>query len=228
MPSNTGDGYQMAMAVGAKDMLPESPEFMDNYIQALPTNRLTKMAPETMIAGGGPVIWVNQDGRRFVNENVSSYNMLYQHMPMKAMKSAYVIFNQRIWDNFAKIAMLKKPDPDKILSNAVSKNRGHSLYKEDSIEKLARDMNIPVNTLVKTVQDYNKFCHQGRDEEFNKEKKCLVPIEKGPYYIGWLDNSNLVGLGGIGENNKFEVIDNNFDPIPGLLRSWCRFDHAIS
>lgn len=216
MPSNTGDGYQMAMAVGAKDMLPESPEFMDNYIQALPTNRLTKMAPETMIAGGGPVIWVNQDGRRFVNENVSSYNMLYQHMPMKAMKSAYVIFNQRIWDNFAKIAMLKKPDPDKILSNAVSKNRGHSLYKEDSIEKLARDMNIPVNTLVKTVQDYNKFCHQGRDEEFNKEKKCLVPIEKGPYYIGRLDNSNLVGLGGIGENNKFEVIDNNFDPIPGL------------
>lgn len=36
MPSNTGDGYQMAMSVGAKDMLKESPEFMMNYIQAFP------------------------------------------------------------------------------------------------------------------------------------------------------------------------------------------------
>ena len=72
MPSNTGDGYQMAMSVGAKDMLQESPEFMDNYIQALPTNRLTKMASETMIAEGGPVIWVNQNGRRIVNENITS------------------------------------------------------------------------------------------------------------------------------------------------------------
>lgn len=32
MPSNTGDGYQMAMSLGAKDMLLESPEFMMNYI----------------------------------------------------------------------------------------------------------------------------------------------------------------------------------------------------
>lgn len=216
MPSNTGDGYQMAMSVGAKDMLQESPEFMDNYIQALPTNRLTKMAPETMIAGGGPVIWVNQNGRRIANENITSYNMLYQHMPIKATRNTYVVFNKKIWDQFAKIALLKKPDPDEILANAVKKNRGNSLYEENSIETLAKDVGIPEDTLVKTVSDYNDFCHEGRDREFNKEKADLVPIEDGPYYIGRLDNSNLVGLGGIGENNKFEVIDENFNTIPGL------------
>ena len=216
MPSNTGDGYQMAMSVGAKDMLQESPEFMDNYIQALPTNRLTKMAPETMIAGGGPVIWVNQNGRRIANENITSYNMLYQHMPIKATRNTYVIFNKEIWDQFAKVALLKKPDPDEILANAVKKNRGNSLYEENSIEALAKDVGIPEDTLIKTVSDYNDFCHEGRDREFNKEKAGLVPIEDGPYYIGRLDNSNLVGLGGIGENNKFEVIDENFNTIPGL------------
>ena len=216
MPSNTGDGYQMAMSVGAKDMLQESPEFMDNYIQALPTNRLTKMAPETMIAGGGPVIWVNQNGRRIANENITSYNMLYQHMPIKATRNTYVIFNKEIWDQFAKVALLKKPDPDEILANAVKKNRGNSLYEENSIEALAKDVGIPEDTLIKTVSDYNDFCHEGRDREFNKEKADLVPIEDGPYYIGRLDNSNLVGLGGIGENNKFEVIDENFNTIPGL------------
>lgn len=216
MPSNTGDGYQMAMSVGAKDMLQESPEFMDNYIQALPTNRLTKMAPETMIAGGGPVIWVNQNGRRIANENITSYNMLYQHMPIKATKNTYVVFNKKIWDQFAKIALLKKPAPDEILADAVKKNRGNSLYEENSIEALAKDVGIPEDTLVKTVSDYNDFCHEGRDREFNKEKADLVPIEDGPYYIGRLDNSNLVGLGGIGENNKFEVVDENFNVIPGL------------
>lgn len=216
MPSNTGDGYQMAMSVGAKDMLQESPEFMDNYIQALPTNRLTKMAPETMIAGGGPVIWVNQNGRRIANENITSYNMLYQHMPIKATKNTYVVFNKKIWDQFAKIALLKKPAPDEILADAVKKNRGNSLYEENSIEALAKDVGIPEDTLVKTVSDYNDFCHEGRDREFNKEKADLVPIEDGPYYIGRLDNSNLVGLGGIGENNNFEVVDENFNVIPGL------------
>lgn len=216
MPSNTGDGYQMAMSVGAKDMLQESPEFMDNYIQALPTNRLTKMAPETMIAGGGPVIWVNQNGRRIANENITSYNMLYQHMPIKATKNTYVVFNKKIWDQFAKIALLKKPAPDEILADAVKKNRGNSLYEENSIEALAKDVGIPEDTLVKTVSDYNDFCHEGRDREFNKEKADLVPIEDGPYYISRLDNSNLVGLGGIGENNNFEVVDENFNVIPGL------------
>lgn len=216
MPSNTGDGYQMAISVGAKDMLQESPEFMDNYIQALPTNRLTKMAPETMIAGGGPVIWVNQNGRRIANENITSYNMLYQHMPIKATKNTYVVFNKKIWDQFAKIALLKKPAPDEILADAVKKNRGNSLYEENSIEALAKDVGIPEDTLVKTVSDYNDFCHEGRDREFNKEKADLVPIEDGPYYIGRLDNSNLVGLGGIGENNNFEVVDENFNVIPGL------------
>lgn len=169
MPSNTGDGYQMAMSVGAKDMLQESPEFMDNYIQALPTNRLTKMAPETMIAGGGPVIWVNQNGRRIANENITSYNMLYQHMPIKATKNTYVVFNKKIWDQFAKITLLKKPAPDEILADAVKKNRGNSLYEENSIEALAKDVGIPEDTLVKTVSDYNDFCHEGRDREFNKE-----------------------------------------------------------
>ncbi|WP_103660657.1 FAD-dependent oxidoreductase [Lactobacillus sp. HT06-2] len=216
MPSNTGDGYQMARAVGAKDMLLESPEFMDNYIQALPTNRLTKMAPETMIAGGGPEIWVNQNGRRIANENISSYNMLYQHMPIKSTQVTYTIFNKEIWDQCAKVALLKEPDPDEILENAVKKNRGNSLYKADTIEGLAKAVNIPADTLVETVQRYNEFCHNSRDEEFNKEKQCLVPIEKGPFYIGRLDNSNLVGLGGIGENNNFEVIDEDFNTIPGL------------
>lgn len=216
MPSNTGDGYQMAMSVKAQDMLDESPEFMDNYIQALPTNRLTKMAPETMIAGGGPVIWVNQAGRRIANENISSYNMLYQHMPIKATKATYVIFNKKIWDKCAEIALLKNPDPDEILENAVKNNRGNSLFKADNIADLAKDVGIPEETLIETVKKYNEFCQNGLDKEFNKEAMSLVPIDEGPYYIGRLDNSNLVGLGGIGENNKFEVIDDNFDAIKGL------------
>lgn len=140
----------------------ESLEFMDNYIQALPTNRLTKMAPETLIADGGPVIWANQNGRRIANENISKYNMLYQHMPIKSTQVTYTIFNKEIWDQFAKIALLKKSDPDEILKNAVKNNRGNSLYKADTIEELAEDVHIPRDTLTATVKRYNEFCHNGR------------------------------------------------------------------
>lgn len=66
------------------------------------------------------------------------------------------------------------------------------------------------------MNDYNKFARQGKDEEFAKDSDNLIPMEEGPYYIARLDPSNLIGVGGIGSNRKFEAIDPNFNTIPGL------------
>lgn len=219
MPSNTGDGYQMAMSVGAMDMLKESPEFMMNYIQAFPHEGvhlyLDPINGFMSLPSGGPVVFVNQDGRRFVNENVKKFNLLYQRMAIKATKVTYEIFTQRIFDELTK----NVENADKILAKAVKENKGNSLFKANSISELAEKVNLPSETLVNTVNDYNSFCDNGKDLEFNKDQDMLISMKEGPYYIARLDPSNLIGLGGIGSNRKFEVINNDFEKIPGLYAS---------
>lgn len=219
MPSNTGDGYQMAMSVGAKDMLKESPEFMMNYIQAFPHEGvhlyLDPINGFMSLPSGGPVIFVNQDGRRFVNENVKKYNLLYQRMAIKATKVSYEIFTQEIFDKLTQ----NVAKADEILAKALKENEGNSLFKANSIAELAEKVNLPSDVLVKTVDDYNSFCDNGKDLEFNKDQDMLISMKEGPYYIARLDPSNLIGLGGIGSNRKFEVINNDFEKIPGLYAS---------
>ncbi|WP_103660658.1 FAD-dependent oxidoreductase [Lactobacillus sp. HT06-2] len=224
MPSTTGDGYQMAMSVGAKDMLQESPEFMMNYIQALPMHRLANLSNDPIsglrsVPAGFSAIFVNQNGRRFVNENISKLNLLNQRMPIKSVKAAYEIFTKDIYLKITQSLPDADPEAEKILEESVKTNRGNSLYKEDTIEALAKDFDLPVDNLVKTIQNYNKYCHNGRDEEFNKDQSQLVAMDQGPYYIARLDPSNLIGVGGIGSNNDFEVIDDDFNKIPGLYVS---------
>ena len=216
MPSNTGDGYKMAMAAGARDMLVESPEFMMNYIMALPHEGvhlyIDPINGFMSLPSGGPTVFVDQDGRRFVNENAKKYNLLYQRMAMQSVKNAYEVFNQDIYDRIT----AGIPDADKVLAQAVETNEGDSLYKEDSLEDLAKHFDLPKDVLTKTLNDYNKFARQGKDEEFAKDSDNLIPMEKGPYYIARLDPSNLIGVGGIGSNRKFEAIDPDFNTIPGL------------
>lgn len=216
MPSNTGDGYKMAMAAGAKDMLVESPEFMMNYIMALPHEGvhlyIDPINGFMSLPSCGPTVFVDQDGRRFVNENAKKYNLLYQRMAMQSVKNAYEVFNQDIYDRIT----AGIPDADKVLAQAVETNEGDSLYKEDNLEDLAKHFDLPKDVLTKTLNDYNKFARQGKDEEFAKDSYNLIPMEEGPYYIARLDPSNLIGVGGIGSNRKFEAIDPDFNTIPGL------------
>ncbi|RMC24927.1 MULTISPECIES: FAD-dependent oxidoreductase [unclassified Lactobacillus] len=216
MPSNTGDGYQMAMSLGAKDMLKESPEFMMNYIQALPHEGvhlyIDPINGFMSLPSGGPVVFVNQNGRRFVNENVKKYNLLYQRMAIKSTKVTYEIFTQDIYDQITKGVK----DADKILAKAVKTNEGDSLYKADTVENLAKAVSLPVEQVVETIKQYNKCAVAGKDAEFNKDKETLIPINRAPYYIARLDPSNLIGIGGVGSNQKFEVIDDKFEKIPGL------------
>lgn len=219
MPSNTGDGYQMAMSVGAKDMLKESPEFMMNYIQAFPHEGihlyLDPINGFMALPSGGPVVFVNQDGRRIVNENVKKYNLLYQRMAIKATKVTYEIFNQKIFDKLTEGV----ENADQILKEAVRNNEGQSLFKASKFTDLAKSVKIPEKVLNQTMKDYNSFCKSGHDLEFNKDKDMLIPIDEGPYYIARLDPSNLIGVGGIGSNQRFEVIKENFEKIPGLYVS---------
>ncbi|MGZ1158830.1 hypothetical protein ACXO19_07960 [Lactobacillus delbrueckii subsp. bulgaricus] len=139
------------------------------------------------LPSGGPTVFVDQDGRRFVNENAKKYNLLYRRMAMQSVKNAYEVFNQDIYDRIT----AGIPDADKVLAQAVETNEGDSLYKEDSLEDLANHFDLPKDILTKTLNDYNKFARQGKDEEFAKDSDNLIPMNHAVpqrlhhHHLGW-------------------------------------------
>mgnify|MGYP003361742934 CR=1 FL=1 len=228
MTGSTGDAYRMSRAVGAKDTLQNSAPLITNFVQALP------LGNGRDLLAGGPALWVNQDGVRFTDESITDRNAILQSQPFKSIKNGYLVFSR---DMFAKyednLQNLSKEEQKsmkgidemnhhdskealEILDDSVKTNKGNSLFTADSLEELADKVGLPKDDFVNEVKRYNEFCHNGEDREFGKDKKYLEPIEGGPYYIARLDQSLAISIGGIGENRRFEVIDDNWNKISGL------------
>ena len=89
-------------------------------------------------------------------------------------------------------------------------------YEADSIEELAKKINVPADALVATVKRYNEMCEKGEDTDYMKAKRYLDPIDDGPYQARKMTYLFYCTLGGVRCNENLQVLDENRDPIPGL------------
>ena len=89
-------------------------------------------------------------------------------------------------------------------------------FKADSIEALAEQIGIDPATLAKTVEDYNALCEAGEDTQFGKDAQYLNPINDGTYYAVKEYDMTRGNYGGILTNDRFEVITDAGEAIPGL------------
>lgn len=88
----------------------------------------------------------------------------------------------------------------------ISKLPGKHVLIANTIEELADKMGAERKVLVDTVKRYNELCAKGKDEDFYKPKKYMLPIEKGPFYA----TSHFLGMdgafGGLSVNENMQVI----------------------
>ena len=92
-----------------------------------------------------------------------------------------------------------------------------TIVKADTIDGLARKLELPAAALKATIQRYNGFCKKGMDEDYGKQRELLIPVERAPFYgetskSPWL----LCILGGLRTNIKMQVLDKKDQVIPGL------------
>ena len=88
--------------------------------------------------------------------------------------------------------------------------------KADTIEELGRKMGVPVETFKATVARYNELAVQGKDLDFGKRSDRLHPIDKPPFYVGVIEQSILVVMGGLNVNPRLQPLDADWKVIPGL------------
>ncbi len=120
-----------------------------------------------------------------------------------------------------------------------------TLICADSIEELAVllfEDKEEQKQFICEVKRYNELCHNGKDIDFGKDSHLLFPIEKAPFYAcGTFKDSHkpggqslklLVTVSGLLIDENQQVLDQNFEPIPGLLAtgncSGCRFGAAYT
>lgn len=227
---NTGDGILMAQKVGAAlwhmwhlhggygFRIPELPIAIRHTFPGFRDSE-RKM----------PWIAVDRFGRRFVNE----YPPAPQDTPIRAMEyyDPDIQDYPRIPSHLVFDEEGRKLGP--IGSPKINDNRFNFEWSEDNLREveagiirrcetldaLARHLEIEPETLRETVGRWNEQCRQGRDRDFRRPPGTMTPIERPPFYTipVWPIITNTQG--GPVHNAKQQVVDPYGKPIPRLYKA---------
>jgi fumarate reductase flavoprotein subunit len=90
-------------------------------------------------------------------------------------------------------------------------------WKADTLEDLARQLNIDPAKLKESVDRYNRYCAAGLDLDYHKDADFLVPIDRGPYYAFAGAPYCYSTAGGLDVNTSLEVLKKDGrTPVGGL------------
>ena len=106
-----------------------------------------------------------------------------------------------------------KPDPERLREYA--RTLGGHVCAADTIEELAEQMGADPEALKATVARYNELCRKGRDEDFGKYTRYMIPIEQGPFYAFKCFLGTDGVFGGVFVDDGCRVV-NGEDAVPGL------------
>jgi len=220
---DTGEVLETAMRLGAKtDLLDEA-----------------WWLPSVFIANGGAVaaslgsgrqrpgaIYVDSTGRRFCNES-NSYVEVGKAMYANKAVPCWMIFDDGYVRRYVTSANpLKRGQrlPAELIENGAVK-RG------DTIADLARQIDLPADELMRTIERFNRFSAKGLDPDFGRGQSayndCLGdpgyrpnaaigPLDRAPYYATRVLPADVGTCGGVITNEHAQVLDQQDRVIDGL------------
>lgn len=222
----TGDGLRLGWSVGARKYGTGMAMLFGGYLDD-PDQPYFKMMSSQMNAAAGqqPLLWVNEDGERFVDESVI-YNFSYAGNALYTQNEVYSILDTGVIERMAKdgnfmglgVYVERGQKMDKLaeeIDQAVAANKPF-IFKADTIEELADKTGLPKEQLLATVKRYNDFAAKGEDEDFDKDADYLVAVDQGPFYAFKLNIGAFCTMGGLKVNVNNEVEDDQGKVIPGL------------
>lgn len=89
-------------------------------------------------------------------------------------------------------------------------------FKADTIEDLAKKLELDATQLKKTIDEYNAMCAAGSDTEFGKNPTYLHPIDAAPFYGIHRHIRISACCSGLSVDEDFHVLNGGDEPIEGL------------
>jgi uncharacterized protein len=215
--NSVGSGLELARKVGGAV---SNLDHQWNYQRGLPDPRYPG-TERGLNAGVNDSLWVNAQGKRFVDEEGSSPETLRALLQQRPA-TYWVIF-----DESAKATLYvigtgwnRASLEHWILSNPDLLKRG------DSIRDLAAQTGLPPDTLATTVARYNAMISEGRDIDFGRfgkraaedptDRTAPPKIERPPFYALEMFPLTRKSMGGIAIDRLTRVLDSTHRPIVGL------------
>ncbi|MBP1736907.1 MAG: Succinate dehydrogenase [Oscillospiraceae bacterium] len=235
MPFSTGDGFLMAEEAGAM-----AGRVSPNYIG--PHNHPRNVLIGCLLRRPHMMI-VNKNGERYINEDLYGQGE-FGWMSGKALEEQPFHICYPMMDEACFRDMIaNKECANEVEGNQSRHSAETGLLMEEvdpcawldsvekymprevedgmmkicgSLEEAAQWIGCDVDTLSETVERYNGFCDDGRDDDFLKNPKYMYPLKTPPFYVfkGLHGIDNFIG--GIKVNDRLEVLNSEFKPIPGL------------
>lgn len=177
-----------------------------------------------------PIIWVNQDAKRFCREDMFLKDFSFAGQACIKQKKVYAIANQEMIDRFETgsgalvsvgVYVLEGENMPGLSDEIEGLKSLGGAYVADSIEELAPQLGLDTAALKETVDRYNEMCNAGADDEFLKEPKDLFAISKGPFYGFDCQVGYFATVGGLKVTSKTEVLTESDEIIPGLYAVGC-------
>ncbi|RDB57134.1 hypothetical protein C1879_07840 [Paraeggerthella hongkongensis] len=207
-PGHFGDGVNMALAAGAAEF---------SGVCYLKYNRISHQVevfgPQwSAFAFGGPMLWVNEDCDRFVDESCALVveNVITQSAPIHNQNGhCFSVFDQAIYDK-----QIAQYNPEAISDWGVDITEqmekiiaeGDDVWRADTLAAVAEKAGLDAAALQAAVDDYNAKCAAGVDDLYGKKAEYLTPIAQGPFYICEIHECMEGPLGGVRTDRKFRPV----------------------
>ncbi|WP_276575406.1 FAD-binding protein [Bradyrhizobium monzae] len=225
-PSNTGDGILAAERIDAvieRDL--ESPAlWMPSSVMTQADGHVS-VFPHIMLDRAKPgLLAVDKSGRRFVNE-ADSYHDFVAAMLATSTTPAFLICDRSFIVDFG--LGLVHPGT----RNLRGFLEAGYLVEGETIEALARKIDVDAEQLAQTIARYNGFAATGLDEDFGrgsselnrfnggprgKPNPCLRRIGSGPYYAVAVWPSDLASSAGLRTDSCGRVLSRDGKRLSGL------------
>ena len=214
--SSTGEGIQMAQAVGAQTANMEYGKRYPNGIEV--SEGMAKSTIAGNIVGWTmSAILVNKDGNRVVNEKASNRTILEEELKQEGGE-LYLLMDAETFEAWkAKLAPAGISDADIEKYLEANGTTTPVFAHGETLEEAAAAAGINADNLKATVEKYNSFVAKGSDDDFGRAADYLTKtIGEGPYYIVEQKPRFATTMGGLVINTSMQVLNESGEPITGL------------
>ncbi|MCS1394184.1 FAD-dependent oxidoreductase [Lysinibacillus boronitolerans] len=222
----TGDIIEPGLKIGA------TLDLMDK-VWGAPSVIDPKGHPFFLVADRGVpnMIVVDSTGQRFVNEAAPYHEFvdtMYKHQEAtKQAVPSWILIDASAKSRYIFTGLFPgQAFPKSWFEQGVAKSA-------KTIEELARQMDVPTERLVATVNRFNDFARNGHDDDFYRGDSAydnyygdptlpnpnLAEIKKAPFYALRLYPGDIGTKGGLVVDEYARVIKENGEPIEGLYAS---------
>ena len=186
--------------------------------------------------GAAAGCWINKYGKRFCNEAFGVPFVAGCQSARQPIGSDIIqVWDEGHWREFAQNQALGHFNASDVSdakmdeyaakleeAKAAGAEGANGVWCADDLATLAGYLGLEGDAaanFVESVERYSAFAEAGKDEDYAKPADMMWPINQGPFYAEKnTRNANivLVTLSGLYVDGEQKVLDQRFEPIPGL------------